>query len=83
MKKLFAIVLSAALLTVACTKVQVNHAQREVSFQTASYITKVGIDGTVFPTTETFGAYAWAAGTVGTYFMDNEQVSYNSSTTKW
>ena len=83
MKKLFAIVLSAALLTVACTKVQVNHAQREVSFQTASYITKVGIDGTVFPTTETFGAYAWAAGTVGAYFMDNEKVSFNSTTTKW
>jgi hypothetical protein len=84
MKKLFAIVLSAALLTVACTKVQVNTpAQREVSFQTASYVTKVGIEGTVFPTSETFGAYAWAAGTVGTYFMDNEEVSFNSSTTKW
>ena len=83
MKKLFAVILSAALLTVACTKVMVNPGQREISFQTASYITKAGIDGTVFPNTETFGAYAWAAGTVGTYFMDNEEVSFNSGTGKW
>ena len=84
MKQLFVLILSAAMLTVACTKVQVNTpAQREISFQTASYVTKVGIEGTVFPTSETFGAYAWAAGTVGTYFMDNEEVSFNSSTTKW
>ncbi len=84
MKKLFAFILSAALLTVACTKVQVaNQGPSEISFQTVSALTKVGIEGTVFPTSESFGAYAWAAGTVGTYFMDNEEVSFNSSNSTW
>lgn len=84
MKKILAFALTAALMTVACSKVQVNPvAEHEIGFQTASYLTKVGIDGTVFPTSETFGAYAWAAGTVGTYFMDNEEVSYNASTGQW
>ena len=84
MKKILALSFAAALLTVACSKVQVNPAaSHEIAFQTASYLTKVGIEGTVFPTTETFGAYAWAAGTVGEYFMNNEEVSYNATTGQW
>ena len=85
MKKLLAIAAFAALFAVSCTKVQVNTygGRNEISFQTVSSLTKIGIDGTVSPTTETFGAYAWAAGTVGAYFMDNEQVSFNASTSEW
>ncbi len=85
MKKLVAISVCAAMLAVSCSKVAVNSGsmRNEVSFLTASYMTKVGIEGTVFPTTETFGAYAWADGTIGAYFMNNEQVSFNPSTNQW
>ena len=84
MKKLIAIMMSAALLTVACTEVKVASPQLpEISFLTASHLTKVGIDGPVFPTTETFGAYAWAAGTVGPYFMDNKEISFDSTNGLW
>lgn len=85
MKKLLGIILSAAILTVACSEVNVSYVpkQSEISFITASYLTRVGIDGPVFPTTETFGAYAWADGTVGEYFMDNKEISFYSSTGLW
>lgn len=84
MKKILAITMAAALMAVACSKVEVApSAEHAIAFQTVNAMTKVGIDGTVFPTTESFGAYAWAAGTVGTYFMNNEKVSYNASTNQW
>lgn len=62
----------------SCAKneVTVNTVRHEISFMAANYATKAGVTGTVFPTTETFGAYAWADGTGGTYFMDNEVVSF-------
>ena len=85
MKKILGLILSAALLTVACSKVNTISPveQNEISFLTVSSLTKVGIDGPVFPTDQTFGAYAWADGTVGEYFMDNKEISYYSSTGLW
>ncbi|MBP5559905.1 MAG: fimbrillin family protein [Bacteroidales bacterium] len=85
MKKLFGIILSAALLTVACSEVHVSYVSEpgEVSFITASCLTRVGIDGPVFPTTETFGAYAWAEGTAGPYFMENTEITFNSASGLW
>ena len=81
MKKLLAIAAFAVLLAVSCTKVQVNTygGRNEISFQTVSSLTKIGIDGTVFPTTETFGAYAWAAGTVGAFLNCRAVPSFKPS----
>lgn len=77
MKHFGIIALSVALLATSCVKTEVLPASREITFQTASYATKAGITGTTFPTTETFSAYAWADGTIGAYFMDNETISYS------
>jgi len=84
MKRLIFIAAAVLVALTACTKSELaSSGDNEISFQTASYATKAGITGTVFPKTETFGAYAWADGTVGEYFMNNEEVSYNASTNKW
>ena len=80
MKHLGIIVLSAALLAASCAKTErLLPAGNEITFQTANYATKAGITGTVFPTSETFSAYAWADGTAGAYFMNNETISYDGS----
>ena len=78
MKKLAYIIIAASLLLTACAKNEVKEdaSARQISFLAANYATKAGVTGTVFPTTESFGAYAWADGTDGTYFMDNEVVSF-------
>ncbi len=86
MKRILFILLAASVLAVSCAKVSVNStsAQREISFVTATAgMSKAGIEGTVFPTTETFGAYAWSSSSLGAYFMDNEKVSYNATTSEW
>lgn len=81
MKKLILLAAAATLLVAACTKNEVSPYgnAHEIAFQTATYITKAGITGTEFPTTETFGVYAWSAASEGTYFMNNEVVSYQNS----
>lgn len=81
MKKLILLSLAAVLVMAACTKNEVNRysASHEIAFQTATYMTKAGITGTEFPTSETFGVYAWSAATEGGYFMNNEVVSYQNS----
>ncbi|MBO5634368.1 MAG: fimbrillin family protein [Bacteroidales bacterium] len=81
------VILSASALAIAfasCTKNEMPGTDgRQIAFQTASYATRVGIEGTVFPTSESFGVYAWAEGTIGDYFMDNERISYNSVDGVW
>lgn len=81
------VILSAAallMLFASCTKNDVPGSEgRQVAFQTAANGTRAGIEGTVFPTSEVFGVYAWAVGTIGDYFMDNERVSYNSTDGVW
>jgi len=79
MKHFGLIVLSFALLAVSCAKTERASVPHEITFKTANYATKAGITGTVFPTTETFSAYAWAEGTIGDYFMDNETISFDGS----
>ena len=81
MKKfvVFSVVALAAL--ASCTKVEVNNnlEQKAISFQTANYTTKV--TGSEFPNTETFGTYAWTAGTTGEYFIENKEVAFDG--TQW
>ncbi|MBO4557274.1 MAG: fimbrillin family protein [Bacteroidales bacterium] len=81
MKKAFIIILVAAVALVSCTKREIE-GSKAISFQTASYATRAGIEGTVFPTTESFGIYAWAEGTIGEWFMNNEQIVYGEDG-KW
>ena len=77
MKKIFYLIAVAALLLQACAKSEAPAAGgRTIAFQTASYATKLGIQGPLFPTSESFGVFAWTEGTTGPYFMDNEVVSY-------
>lgn len=80
MKKAIVFIIFAALLAASCAKVvetgRVDN--REISFQTATFVTKAN---TAFPTTENFSVYAWAAGTVGPYFMNNTTIGFNG--TEW
>lgn len=85
MKKILYLAAASLLLLAACTKndVQPVAGQNEITFLTANYATKAGITGTVFPTTEKFGAYAWTDNTIGAYFMDNETVSFVAADNAW
>ena len=76
MKKLFFIAV-AAMAIAACTKTEVNTPQNLISFQPASQL-NTKVTGSVFPQTETFGAFAWTAGTSTTYFIDNNVVSFSN-----
>lgn len=73
------IILAAALAALACSKSETSPG-KSISFQTASYLTKAT---TAFPQDDTFGVYAWSAGTVGEYFMENEVVSYDATDKIW
>lgn len=75
--------LALALVLSSCSKVELVDSGRTIAFQTASYATRIGIEGTVFPTSESFGVYAWAEGTIGEYFMDNERISYTPADGIW
>ncbi|MBQ9548071.1 MAG: fimbrillin family protein [Bacteroidales bacterium] len=75
MKKFFLLAV-AVMAMAACAKTGVNSVSNNlIAFQPANHVTKA-ITGSVFPTTETFGVYAWTAGTTGTYFIDNNVVAY-------
>ena len=82
MKKVIIISLAALLFMAACTKTDKGSISSAISFQTAAYATRAGIDGSVFPTTEVFGVYAWASGSPDSYFMNNEKVAYDGEG-KW
>lgn len=76
MKKFFFIAV-AVMAIAACTKTEVNTPQNLISFQPASQL-NTKVTGSVFPQTETFGAFAWTAGTSTTYFIDNNVVSFSN-----
>lgn len=84
MKRLILLSAVALMTAAACTKneTSLSRASHEIAFQTVTYITKAGITGTEFPTTETFGVYAWSAASESGYFMNNEVVQYNNSVWK-
>ena len=86
MKK-FIVFLSIAAVAVSCSKVVTGSkdgVSNEVSFQTVAGLqTKAPITGTVFPTSETFSTYAWAEGTVGEYFMENQTIAYVAAENLW
>jgi len=78
MKQVLIFISAAALLFASCTKIAENGSvaqQPEITFQTATHVTKV--TGSVFPTTETFSVYAWTEASTIPYFMDNVTVGYD------
>lgn len=77
-KSIYLITAAMMLLLASCAKTELapERDARAIAFQTANYATKVGISGTQFPTSETFGVFAWTAGTTGPYFMDDEVVAF-------
>ena len=76
MKKLLFIA-AAVIALAACTKTIVTGPQNVISFQPANQL-NTKVTGSVFPQGETFGAYAWTAGTASTYFIENNVVSYSN-----
>lgn len=82
MKKLvfFAI---AAIMMAACAKtVETPVASNAIAFQTVSTL-NTKVTGSIFPQTETFGTYAWTEGTTGEYFIENKEVSFNTTANIW
>lgn len=79
MKKFFFIAVAVMALA-ACSKNEVESSRvNAISFIPANHATKV--TGSVFPTSETFGVYAWTPGTTGEYFIENKEVSFDG--TQW
>ena len=86
MKKALIFIAAAAIVSfAACTKTESTAVseQRAISFQTIAGLNTKAINGTVFPTTETFSTYAWADGTAGPYFMDNVTIAYFAGENLW
>jgi len=85
MKRFLLFAVFAAALTVSCTKSELATVSRDnaISFLAANYASTTKVLGSEFPTDETFGTYAWTAGTSGEYFMNNEVVSYNVAKDVW
>lgn len=80
MKKFFFIAV-AVMAMAACSKTEVNGPKaNKIGFQPVNGI-ETKVTGTVFPTTETFGTYAWTAGTTGDFFIENKEVSFDG--TQW
>lgn len=74
MKKFFFIAV-AAMAMAACAKTEVKTPDTLIAFKPFSQV-NTKVTGTVFPTTETFGTYAWTAGTTGAFFIENKEVSF-------
>lgn len=82
MKKLFFIAI-AAMAIAACAKTEVDGpAVKAIGFQPANQL-NTKVTGSVFPQNETFGTYAWTAGTQGEYFIENQEVSFNATANFW
>ena len=74
MKKFFFIAV-AAMAMAASAKTEVKTPDTLIAFKPFSQV-NTKVTGTVFPTTETFGTYAWTAGTTGAFFIENKEVSF-------
>ena len=75
---------AAALVLASCAKTEESSTKGDslISFQPASRLS-TKVTGSVFPTTETFGTFAWTAGTSGEYFIENQEVAFDASTNAW
>lgn len=83
MKKFFIILAGAAFVLASCAKTEVAQPSgNAISFQPVNKVS-TKVTGPVFPTAETFGTYAWTDGTSGEYFINNQVVSYDATTTVW
>lgn len=76
MKKLVFVAL-AVMAMAACAKKELKTPDTAIAFKPYNQV-NTKVSGTVFPTTETFGTYAWTAGTAGEYFIENKEVSFNN-----
>jgi hypothetical protein len=82
MKKFFFIAV-AAMAIAACAKTEVDGpATSAISFQPVNQL-NTKVTGSVFPTDDTFGTYAWTDGTAGEYFIENQEVSFNATGNFW
>ena len=84
MKRFMIFAALAATLAISCTKsemVQVANESR-IGFQVANYAAATKAVS-AFPTNDTFGAYAWTAGTTGQYFINNNEVKYDDVNDVW
>ena len=72
----------AAMAMAACAKTELKTSDNLIAFQPASQL-NTKVTGSVFPTTDTFGTYAWTAGTTGEYFIENKEVSFNTTSNFW
>ena len=85
MKKLFFMAAVAGVAFVSCTKNELAPSaaeQNEITFTTpvVAPATKAIVDGVVYPTTESFGVYAWH-NTATEAYMNEVEVKYNSNLT--
>ena len=86
MKRYLFIFLAVAAMAASCAKTEIRSAREDhaITFIAANYATKAPeVTGSVFPTSESFGVYAWTDGTEGTYFMDDEVVSFVAAESLW
>ena len=75
MKNYIILVAGALIAMCACTKNEVNVPNREITFQTVSYVGQTkALEGSAF-TYDHFGVWAWSPAAIGKYFMDNETVT--------
>lgn len=82
MKKLFFMAAIAGVALVSCVKNEMDPStkqQDEITFSTpvVAPATKAIVDGVVYPTTESFGVYAWH-NTAADAYMNEVQVSYTA-----
>ena len=86
MKKLFFFAAVAVMAITACSKTEIVSGAQDnlITFQAAKYLNQTkAVSGTEFPKTETFGTYAWTAGTTGEFFMNNVEIKYDATNTRW
>lgn len=85
MKRFFILVAVAVTAITACTKTELSSSivrDNSIGFLPANYST-TKVDGSEFPTAETFSTYAWTAGTAGEFFMDNVTIKYDAAEDLW
>jgi len=85
MKRFLLFAAMAATVMVSCTKSELTPVAKNnaISFLAANYVNGTKVTGAEFPTSETFGAYAWTEGTSGEFFINNDEVEYIDTKDVW
>lgn len=84
MKKVVFFAIAAAIMAVSCSKTEPKAPKQNViGFQPANSLATKAIEGSVFPTTDVFGTYAWVNGEDGEVFIDNDKVAYDEDHSVW